>query len=273
MLDAQKPLPIDATSDILAALNERGICLVDNIIPQDALITLRDYLQIRFRSASGAIYRNSFIKSGSHKFLSYTMLAPHAISIYANKHLISLANAYCGECHLSNHRIFQNLEILPVFGKPMHWHKDNKIDFVDGDGIHKTQMIEDDKGLIMIMYITDIHKGGTQFLSGSHLYHNGQESFNFSETSGFECITLNGIKAGTAVLYDYRTIHRAQPFHRRKHRRIALFSQMSPSFMPKGEPIAALVDELYRLEESQRSFLGFNSQFPTAPNWPLDGKN
>ena len=119
---------------------------------------------------------------------------------------------------------------------------------------------------------TDIHEGGTRFLSGSHLYHNGQESFNSSETSGFECITLNGIAADTAVLYGYRTIHRAQPFHRRKYRRIAFFSQMSPSFMPKGEPVSVLVDELYRLEENQRNFLGFNSQFPTAPNRPLDGK-
>lgn len=263
---------IESTTDIVSEINQNGMCLVRDLIPQEQLKDLRSYLKKRFRLSNAARFRNGFIRSGNHKFLSYTMLAPHALSIYANKHLIRAATAYCGDCHVSNHRIFQNLEILPLLGRPMHWHKDNKIDFIDEHGAHQTRMIEDDKGLIMIMYLSDVKVGGTQFIPSSHLYRNESESFRPGEVLESDCITLNHVKAGTAVLYDYRLIHRAQPFYRRKHRRLALFSQMSPRFMPKGEPVAVSVDDLFRLDEMQRSFLGFNSQHPTAPNWPIDGK-
>lgn len=264
-----QPIPISDRTEVLNCLNIHGLCLVNSLIANEKLLSLRNYS--RARLGSNLPVRNGFIQSGNSNFLSHTLLAPHSVEIYANEDLIHIADAYCeSHAHVSNHRIYENLATLRFIGRPMHWHKDNKIDFLDNNQIHCTKVIESDKGLILIMYLDDVETGGTQFALNSHYYMNNIESFSSKDVSSFEIFTANNLHRGIGILYDYRIIHRAQPVHDIRHRRLSLFSQMSPRNMPKGEPIAINTDVLFALNNRQKSFLNFSDGFSSSPNWPLE---
>ena len=262
-------LPVSAHTDVLGQLQHSGFCLVNNILSSDQLQALHDGVNQVF-SSGGTRYRNSFVRQGQHRFLSFTHLAPHALKIYSNQHLIDLADSYCGSpSHLSNHRIYQN---LPVRSKrhSMAWHKDNKLDFIAEDGRFVTRMCEEDMGLILIMYLSDVSDGGLQLIPGTHLYMNSQEVFP-DVPPGFRVFTANNLKAGTGILYDYRIIHRAQPVAARSHTRISLFAQMSPDHMPSGEPIVVNSYEFEQLNSRQKSFLGAG-RAPSSVHWPQDSE-
>lgn len=85
-----------------------------------------------------------------------------------------------------------------------------------------------------------------------------QESFSSDEIKSLGPIwTANGISAGTAILYDYRLIHRASPVKNKYHKRLSLFGQFSSSNMPTGEPIALLAEDLKNISQKQASVLNF----------------
>jgi len=265
MSNQTKIIPISCESEVLASLNNYGFCLVNDLASECIISHVLEQSSIIFSAPQGSL-RNSFVRNGSHRYISFTLLVEGTIPILTNSHLLEIARNYCGsKVHLSNHRIYQN---LPTTTKdsPMNWHKDNKLDYFDANSEIQSKMVPDDKGLIIILFLNDVKAGGTQLALNTHEYMNSQEVF-LNLPQGVEIFTANNLKAGTALLYDYRIIHRAQPVSDPLYNRISLFGQLSSEAMPKGEPIVMNSHSLKCLTEIQQYFLN-TSYSPSCDNWP-----
>src|SRR6185369_14062549 len=126
------------------------------------------------------------------------------IDIYTDETFIELAEKYIGdEVHLSNYRIYRT---FPSPVRKMHWHVDNKVDVFDSKSRQFiTTMDPEDKGLILILYLSDVEDGGFQFVDGRHRWSHLQnrESWNDMESEFADrIVTFNDRKKGTAIIYD-----------------------------------------------------------------------
>ena len=250
---------------IIEILNSNGIVKFNNILSEVDVNLMKDDV-LRLLSPATGDSRNCIIPSEGANFIGHTMFVKNAIKAYTNQHVISIGEKFCNsKIHLANHRIYQNIETKK---EPQHWHKDNKVDIIK-DGKLITDMVSNDKGLIMIYYLEDVNEGGTEFILGSQEKLNNTESFSDLEVRKLgDFFSMNGSKAGEGVLYDYRMIHRAGPTYKSGHSRLSLFSQMSSNKMPAGEPIAVRTSDLGHLSEEAMAFLNYGVQ-PTSANWPL----
>ena len=191
------------------------------------------------------------------------------IDVYTNSTLIELAETYANDqVHLSNYRIYST---YPSDDFKMWWHLDNKIDTYDfNNRCFVQKVVPDDKGLIFIMYLSDVEDGGVQLVKGSHKWSRDYECEGFDhmeEDFKQEIVTFNNCPKGTFVAYDYATIHRAKPYKGGKVR-TSMFGQLSPSRMPSGEPILLNVRDLPSLTDKQKQVLNFGNE-PSTLNWPI----
>tara|TARA_R110001592_G_scaffold295594_2_gene565685 strand:- start:32249 stop:33091 length:843 start_codon:yes stop_codon:yes gene_type:complete len=253
-------LRADGFIEIEQGFTEAELAAVNSIIE-------RPLNQLTINGTRGYVQQSNI----RYLFQTFTWGKP-IIDLYTKKSVIDLAAAYSGEdVHISNHRIYRS---YPSRRKVMHWHVDNKIDTFDPD---KRQFITHqapiDKGLIMIAYLSDVHEGGTQMIKASHKWGKfDKESWSEAEINANdgEIVTFNNRKAGTVLLYDYRVIHRAQPYKYRPLR-TSLFAQYSPTAMPVGEPIYLSSQDINLLTDLQKRVLNFGAS-PSTENWPIGSK-
>jgi hypothetical protein len=214
--------------------------------------------------------RYGYVKHRSSRFLAHTLSwGRNIIDIYTDETLIDLAERYVGdEVHLTNYRIYRT---FPSPVRKMHWHVDNKVDVFDvASNQFITTMDPEDKGVILILYLSDVEDGGFQFVEGSHRwsYLHNRESWNDMELEFADhIVTFNDREKGTAIIYDTRGIHRAKPFTGGKIR-TSLFGQYSSSRMPTGEPVILNARDLVGLSELQMRVLNFGHK-PTTHHWPV----
>jgi len=214
--------------------------------------------------------RKGYVQSGNTRFLSLALTWGRAIiEIYTNPALIALADCYAGtKVHLSNYRIYRT---FPSNTITMQWHVDNKIDTYDAkSGRFITQMVHQDKGLILILYLSDVADGGLQLVAGSHQWSTTESRESWDDRAdafGDKVVTFNDRPKGTAILYDYRAIHRAKPYTGGVIR-TSLFAQYSPSWMPTGEPILLNARDIADLSDTQKRVLNFG-RAPSTENWPI----
>ena len=215
--------------------------------------------------------RRGFIKMGKQHFLANTLTwGRDIIDIYTNPQLIELAEQYAGgDVHLSNYRIYKT---LPSKDFSMWWHVDNKIDtFNYKNNTFDVEVVAEDKGLIVIMYLVDVEDGGVQLVKGSHKWSRkyvDKESFDDMESDFKEnVVSFNNKPKGTLIAYDYATIHRATPYLKGPTR-MSLFGQYSPEWMPVGEPIILHSRDLDDLSQKQKKVLNFGKSSSTE-NWPI----
>lgn len=263
------PIDIRDIETIQTLLDTQGFCIISGLLPQHEMEELAASTRQHFNRRKFS-RRNGVISHGRHRFIANTMFIKNALKLYTNPSLIEIADGYCGsKSHLSNHRIYRNLS---SFTSKMVWHKDNKSDSFDSKGNLKSQMESSDKGLILILYLSDVKDGGLQFVPGTQKSWNEKETFANSAIPTSDIINFNDVPCGTGILYDYRIIHRAQPVRRPGHKRDSLFAQMSPEWMPIGEPIALIASDVAELDESARRFLGMNryESVVHSPHYPID---
>jgi ectoine hydroxylase-related dioxygenase (phytanoyl-CoA dioxygenase family) len=147
----------------------------------------------------------------------------------------------------------------------MPWHVDNKQTLGD-----LTSKMLDYKGLITIIYLDDIDHGPFQFVRGSHLWASGFNKEVWDEVIekySKDIVTINNQKAGTAIFYDFRGVHRAEPFQKGTPR-TALFAQYADFDMPTGEPIFINTEHIAELSERSMQVLRFGKK-ASAPTWPI----
>jgi hypothetical protein len=213
--------------------------------------------------------KRGYVQFGDTRFLTSTFFwGREIVDLYTDPVLIDIADRYVGDrVHLSNHRIYQSRpsrEIMP-------WHVDNKIDTFDYDQQKfVTTMATQDRGFILILYLSDVTDGGLQLVSGSHTWSHkaNKETWDGDEQSFHEkIVTFNNRPAGTAILYDARAIHRARPYGSGP-KRTSLFAQYSSSTMPVGEPIVLNARDIPGLSQLQHRVLNFGLEASTE-NWPI----
>lgn len=259
--------------EILNLISEDGYADLTGIISDQQIDTINNKIKFAMDQPHSNGQRG-YVKQGCQRYLADTLsYGKEIIDVYTNPTLIEIAEKYAEDLvHLSNYRIYST---YPSEDFKMWWHLDNKIDTYDFEKkSFIQQVVPDDKGLIFLMYLTDVVDGGVQLVKGSHKWsrkHN-QESFDHMEDEFMDdIVTFNNCPKGTFVVYDYATIHRAKPYNGGQVR-TSMFGQLSPSRMPAGEPILLNVRDICELSEKQEQVLNFGKN-PTTLNWPIGDIN
>ena len=259
--------------EILNLISEDGYADLTGIISEDQVEIINEKIKFAMEQPHSNGQRG-YVKQGCQRYLADTLsYGKEIIDVYTNPTLIEIAEKYAEDLvHLSNYRIYST---YPSEDFKMWWHLDNKIDTYDFE--KKTfiqQVVPDDKGLIFLMYLTDVVDGGVQLVKGSHKWSrkHDQESFDHMEDEFSDhIVTFNNCPKGTFVVYDYATIHRAKPYNGGQVR-TSMFGQLSPSRMPAGEPILLNVRDICELSKKQEQVLNFGKN-PTTLNWPIGDIN
>ena len=258
---------------ILNLISEDGYADLTGIISDQQIDTINEKIKFAMDQPHSNGQRG-YVKQGCQRYLADTLsYGKEIIDVYTNPTLIEIAEKYAEDLvHLSNYRIYST---YPSEDFKMWWHLDNKIDTYDFE--KKTfiqQVVPDDKGLMFLMYLTDVVDGGVQLVKGSHKWSrkHDQESFDHMEDEFMDdIVTFNNCPKGTFVVYDYATIHRAKPYSGGQIR-TSMFGQLSPSRMPAGEPILLNVRDICELSKKQEQVLNFGKN-PTTLNWPIGDIN
>lgn len=214
--------------------------------------------------------RYGYVTHKDQRFLAQTLAWSRAIvDVYTDPSLVEIADRYIGDpVHLTNYRIYR---ALPSIRRKGRWHVDNKVDTYDPVGNRfLTTVIPEDKGIILIAYLSDVEDGGFQVVAGSHLWSHqaGREFWDDSESDFADrIVTFNHRGRGTAIVYDTRAIHRAKPYTTGKVR-TSLFGQYSSSRMPGGEPVILNARDLVGLTPQQQRVLAFGLE-PKMTAYPV----
>jgi hypothetical protein len=254
---------------LLSELEINGFVNLTGLINKNTIETINSKIE-RAMSQPHANGQRGFIKDGCQKYLADTIsYGREIIDVYTNPTLIDLAESYAKDnIHLSNYRIYST---FPSKDFKMWWHLDNKIDTYDFENrVFVQKVIPDNKGLIFLMYLSDVEDGGVQLVRGSHKWSRDYQTEGFDhmeEEFSNEIVTFNNAPKGTFIAYDYALIHRAKPYTG-GNVRTSMFGQLSPSSIPTGEPILLNSRDIVNLTEKQRQVLNFGKE-PSTLNWPI----
>ena len=143
----------------------------------------------------------------------------------------------------------------------MKWHTDTKT----------SEKFSNIKGLIFIIYISDVYDGEFQYINGSHKYSvdYGKNDFSDSEISNLystkKIKSFKG-KKGSIIIYNTAGIHRAKPSEKLFHCRKSLFFQIDDS--ENSEKILINPSFLSDADYKILNYLGFGKKntYSTFPD-------
>jgi len=134
--------------------------------------------------------------------------------ILTSEKIMNISKSYMGEkFRLKCHRVYSVSS-----GAKNPWHTDDKKYGIKNQNI---------KGLVFIIYLNDVYNGEFQAIKGSHLF---SEDFNHPN---FDTNIIKNYKdkivsfkmpAGSIIIFDNKSIHRAKPYMDFFWRRKSLFS-------------------------------------------------
>lgn len=144
-------------------------------------------------------------------------------------------------------------------GNNMQWHNDTKT----------SDKFLDIKGLIFIVYISDVFDGEFQYVNGSHINSNKFKKNDFTseelnkEYGKKSIISFKG-KKGSLIIYNTAGIHRAKPaINKKSHIRKSLFFQVDLS--NNSEPIILNPSFIDKSKKDILTFLGFGKPCSYQP--------
>ena len=263
-------LQLESTQEALESIKQKGYVELKNIFSQEKVEKVNQIIEspLNRPSINGS---KGYIRKNNIRFLFATLSwGREIIELYTHPAVIRLIDEYVGEpVHLSNFRIYRT---FPSRYERMAWHVDNKFeDYDEKSGTFTTHLALHDKGIIMIMYLSDVEDGGFQIVEGSHLwsFKEPKETWDDREKDfSDKIVTFNNRPKGTTIIYDYRCVHRAKPYQGTRQIRTSLFGQFSPSFMPVGEPILLNARDIDQLNDLQKRVLKVG-EIPSSENWPI----
>ncbi len=254
---------------LLSDLEVNGYVNLTGLINSQVIETINNKIEYAM-SQPHANGQRGYIKDGCQKYLADTIsYGREIIDVYTNPTLIELAEEYAKDfVHLSNYRIYST---LPSKDFKMWWHLDNKIDTFDyKNKVFVQNITPNNKGLIFLMYLSDVDDGGVQLVRGSHIWSKNYQTEGFDHMEDefrSEIVTFNNSPKGTFIAYDYALIHRAKPYTGGQVR-TSMFGQLSPSTIPTGEPILLNTRDIPYLTDKQKQVLNFGKN-PSTLNWPI----
>jgi len=143
-------------------------------------------------------------------------------------------------------------------GAKMAWHRDNK------SAPHEVIKAH---GLIFIFYMTDVTHGAFQFIRGSHDRDEATQiefpDEYVARTYPADIVTYQAPR-GAFIVYDIRTIHRAEPFAGIDYERSSLFMGMMAE-PTKAEPVLINTSFFDKVDDRLIKYLGFGKKELARP--------
>jgi len=145
------------------------------------------------------------------------------------------------------------------------WHTDNK-----DHGKVNTSV----KGIVFLIYLNDIIDGEFQAIKKSHKKSHAYNFSNFDEDfiKNFNKDDVTSFKypAGSIIIFDSRTIHRAKPYFKFLWKRKSLFFQIDND-IDDGEKIIVNTSFIKKFDKEIGNFLGIGKK-NTMPHEPYNNK-
>ena len=181
--------------------------------------------------------------------------------LLTSEKILNIAKEYLGdEFRLKCHRVYST----DPFTRGA-WHTDNK-----NHGNVNTKV----KGLVFMIYLNDTIDGEFQAIRGSHLTSHAYNFSNFDEdfikNYKKEDVTPFKYPAGSIIVFDSRTIHRAKPYYKFLWSRKSLFFQIDNE-IDDGEKIIINTSFVKEFTKEISNYLGVGRK-NTMPHEPYNNK-
>ena len=175
--------------------------------------------------------------------------------------IFDISKEYVGdEFRLKCHRVYSTDALTRG-----SWHTDNK-----NHGNVNTKV----KGLVFMIYLNDIIDGEFQAIRKSHLTSHKYDFSNFDEDfiNNFNKEDVISFKypAGSMIVFDSRTIHRAKPYYKFLWSRKSLFFQIDNE-INDGEKIIINTSFVKEFNKQLSNFLGVGKK-NTMPHEPFNNE-
>jgi hypothetical protein len=248
-----------AVNDILSQLDENGIAVIENFLPQDVLKQMQQCYENnlahpRFNTWTG-YQQNEKWRLIIEDLLT---LSPAFLYPVRNNDLMDICRQYIGDnFQMTEARGWKTIKTKRNFHG---WHTDAWYDV--------NQCSEPPPQLKLALYLTDVSSGEFAYLEKSHKDKHGPGHWNQQQVDdmGLKICRATG-KAGTAIIFDTSGIHR-QTYPVLEPRNIAFFNFHDPSFpiqnldksYDRYAPLLLNAAFLKDLTKEQERILGFGDE-------------
>jgi hypothetical protein len=198
------------------------------------------------------------VHADSGYFSSNAMAKSNALyELLTSNKIFDISREYLGDkFRLKCHRVYSTDSFIRGI-----WHTDNK----NHGQVNKTV-----KGLVFIICLNDTKDGEFQAIRKSHLSSRDFHASNFDEdfikNYNKEDIVSFKYPAGSIIVFDSRTIHRAKPYYRFLWSRKSLFFQIDNE-IDDGEKIIINSSFVKNLNKELCNYLGIGKK-NTMPHEP-----
>ena len=230
---------------ILDSIKNKGYFSIESFLDNEAIKEIEDNTTKNRHSLNkncqGGIYYET-----QYYFMNLLAESQKCYEFCTSNFVIKLCKDYLGDIfRLRALRYYETMS-----GHNMKWHTDNKID----------KKLIKFKGLIFIIYISDVYEGEFQFIEGSHRFNNDYNSPEYKNVD-IEAKYSNLIKSfkmpkGSLVIYDAAGIHRAKPYKKNNFTRKSLFFQIDATH-ENSENILVNTKFLKNTNKDIENLLGF----------------
>lgn len=250
---------IDVTL-ILNDLKNKGFATIESFLDLDTINeiendTTKNRYSLNKNSLSGIYYETQYY------FINLLAESKKCYDFCTSKLVIDLCKEYLG--NIFRLRALRYYETMS--GHNMKWHTDNK----------EGRELKNFKGLIFIIYISDVYEGEFQFIEGSHKFKEKFDSPEFNnetiESKYSQLIRSLKMPKGSIVIYDTTGIHRAKSFKNNNFVRKSLYFQIDAT-NESSEEILINAKFLNNINQDIEKLLGFGKEsgLPVYPKTNLN---
>ena len=235
------------TEEILGDIEKKGYFSFDKALTDDFINNIindvnNEGINLNTNNISGVYY-----SPGNQFFLTHMMaVSKNFYNFFKDNFLINICSKFfTDDFRIKAFRYYENFG-----GQKMQWHTDNKSETEKNDT----------KGLIFIVYLSDVNDGEFQYIEGSHKWSAEGDHTDYSndliEKKYKDKIISFKKNAGGIVIYNTYGIHRAKPTNNKDFIRKSLFLQIDEN-LNLATPIYIKTEFLDNLNDKLRTYLGF----------------
>jgi len=232
---------------ILTDIKNKGYFSFDNALSTEFINNIlsdvnKEGVNLNTNNISGVYY-----SPGSQFFLTHMMaVSKNFYNFCTNSILINIcSNFFKDAFRIKAFRYYENFG-----GQKMQWHTDNKSEAGKNDT----------KGLIFIVYLSDVQDGEFQYIEGSHIWSANDDHTDYNndliEEKYKDKIVSFKKNAGGIIIYNTYGIHRAKPTKNSNFVRKSLFLQIDEN-LNIATPIYIKTEFLDNLNDKLKTYLGF----------------
>ena len=236
-----------STEEILSHINSKGYFSFDNALSKEFIKNIindvnKEGVNLNTNNISGVYY-----SPGNQFFLTHMMSVSKTFYNFCTDNiLINICSKFFKEdFRIKTFRYYENFG-----GQKMQWHTDNRT------VIRNT----DTKGLIILVYLSDVQDGEFQIIEGSHTWSGGNDYNDYTndtiEEKYKDKIISFKKNAGGIIIYNIYGIHRAKPTKDKNFVRKSLFLQIDDN-LNSALPIYIKTEFLENLNDKLKTYLGF----------------